>query len=70
MKFCIAVLLWCVLLVICWPIALVALVLIPFVWVLSIPFRFLFVVVEALFSFVKAVLFLPSRILGGRPFRA
>lgn len=70
MKFCIAILLWCILLAICWPLAVLAIVLIPFFWLLSIPFRFLYVVVEALFSFVKAVLFLPARMLGGRPSRA
>lgn len=65
MKLCIAVLLWCILLAICWPLAVLAVALIPIVWLLSIPFRFLFVVVEALFSLVKALLYLPGRVLGG-----
>lgn len=69
MKLCIAVLLWCLLLAVCWPLALLAIVLIPVVWLLSLPFRFLYVVVEALFSLVKALLFLPARVFGVRPAR-
>jgi hypothetical protein len=58
---------WCLLLVLCWPLAVVAIVLWPFLWLLSIPFRILGVVVEALLAFIKALLLLPARILGGRP---
>ncbi len=57
---------WCILLVLAWPLALLALVLAPVVWLLSIPFRLFGVVLEALFAFVKAVLFLPARLLGHR----
>jgi len=59
-------LMWCLLLVLAWPLALVALVVLPVVWILSIPFRILGVVVEALLAFVRAVLFLPARLLGYR----
>lgn len=57
-------LLWCLLLVICWPIALLALVLAPLVWLIALPFRLLGVCVTATFAFIKAVLFLPARLLG------
>ena len=50
----------------CWPVALLAALLLPVVWVLSIPFRFLAVVVHAVFALVKTLLFLPARILGYR----
>jgi hypothetical protein len=56
----------CILWVFCWPLAVLALVALPFIWLLSLPFRFLWVVVEALFAFVRAVLFLPARLLGLR----
>lgn len=69
MKFCLSIILWCILLALCWPLALLAIVLIPVVWLLSIPFRFLYAVVEALLAFVRGVLLLPSRLLGGRSAR-
>ncbi len=56
--------------VLCWPLLLVALVLFPIVWLLSIPFRVLGIVVEAMLAFIRALLFLPARLLGGRRFSA
>jgi hypothetical protein len=58
-------LLWLILLVLCWPLALLALVLYPMVWLLLLPFRLLGMAVEGVFSFLKALLFLPARILRG-----
>ena len=63
MKF-LTLLLWAFLLVLCWPVALLLLVLWPLLWVLSIPFRVVGIVLEALLRLVKAILFLPARILG------
>lgn len=60
-------LLWLLLLVVCWPLALLALVLWPVVWLLSLPFRLVGIVVDGLFGFLRAVLTLPSRVLGARP---
>lgn len=59
-------LLWFLLLVLCWPVALLLLVLWPVLWLLSIPFRIVGAVVEALLAFVRALLFLPARVLGHR----
>ena len=59
-------LLWLLLLVVCWPLALVALVAYPFLWLLSIPFRIVGGVLEGLVELVRALLFLPARLLGGR----
>lgn len=55
---------WCLLLVVCWPLALLALVLAPLVWLIALPFRLLGVCVGATFAFVKALLYLPARLLG------
>jgi hypothetical protein len=65
MKTLLVLLLWSVLLALCWPLALLILVLWPILWLLSIPFRIVAVVMEALLAFVKALLFLPARLLGG-----
>lgn len=67
MKALLTLLLWAILLALCWPLALLVLILWPFFWLLSIPFRIVATVMEALLSFVKALLFLPARILGGGP---
>jgi uncharacterized membrane protein YvlD (DUF360 family) len=58
---------WCLLFVLSWPLALLALVLAPLVWLLSLPLRLLGITVGAVFSLIRAVLFLPARLLGGRP---
>jgi len=57
---------WCILFVLCWPIALLALLLWPVVWLLSLPFRLVGITFEALFALLRAILFLPARILGYR----
>ncbi len=59
-------LLWCVLLVVCWPLALLALVLYPLVWLLLLPFRIVGIAVEGVLELVKAIIFLPARMLRGR----
>ncbi|MDB5988411.1 MAG: hypothetical protein JWR16_3464 [Nevskia sp.] len=56
---------WCILFVLCWPLALLALILAPFVWLLSLPLRLLGITFDAVFALLKAVLFLPARLLGG-----
>lgn len=58
-------LLWLLLFVLCWPLALLALVLWPIVWLISLPFRLIGLSVEALFAALRALLFLPARLLGG-----
>ena len=54
---------WCILFVLCWPLALLALFLAPIVWLISIPFRIVGITFEAVFALLKAILFLPARIL-------
>ena len=57
---------WCVLFALCWPIALLALLLMPVLWLVSLPFRLIGITFEAAFALIRAVLFLPARLLGGR----
>lgn len=64
MKSLLVMVAWCLLFVLCWPLALLALVLWPLVWVLSLPFRLLAISLDAVFALLKAVLFLPARLLG------
>ena len=59
-------LLWCILLVMCWPLALIALVLYPLVWLVLLPFRIVGIGVGGALEFVKAIIFLPTRVLRGR----
>jgi hypothetical protein len=57
---------WCLLLVLCWPLAILAIVLLPLVWLLSLPFRMVAISFDAIFALIRAILFLPARILGYR----
>ena len=66
MKTLMILLLWAILLVLCWPVALLAVILWPIVCLLSIPFRVVGTVMEAFLAMVKAILFLPARVLGYR----
>ncbi|MCV2422994.1 hypothetical protein [Paucibacter sp. DJ2R-2] len=59
-------LLWLILLILCWPLALLALMLWPLVWLISLPFRLIGISVEAVFALLRALLFLPARLLGYR----
>jgi hypothetical protein len=54
---------WCILFVLCWPLALLAAILLPIVWLGSLPLRLVGITVEAVIAFVRAVLFLPVRLL-------
>jgi hypothetical protein len=59
-------LLWCLLFVLSWPLALLALLLWPVVWLLTLPLRLVGIGVGAVFALVRAVLYLPARLLGQR----
>lgn len=56
---------WLVLLIVCWPLALLALVLYPLIWILSIPFRLVGITLDGVFALLKAIFFLPARVLAG-----
>ncbi|HKV91116.1 MAG TPA: hypothetical protein VJW20_01060 [Candidatus Angelobacter sp.] len=59
-------LLWCILLVLCWPLALLAIVLYPLVWLILLPFRIVGIAVGGVLEFLRAIILLPARALGGR----
>jgi hypothetical protein len=58
-------LLWCILLFFCWPLALLFLILYPIVWLILLPFRILGFAVEGVLELIKAIIFLPARVLAG-----
>ncbi|HUL52205.1 MAG TPA: hypothetical protein VLT83_02230 [Opitutaceae bacterium] len=66
MKLILLLVAWCILLVVCWPVAVLLLVVAPLLWLLAIPFRFALLCVEAVFALLRALLFLPVRLLGGK----
>lgn len=57
---------WCILFVLAWPVAVLALLLFPVVWLLSLPFRLIGITLDAAFALLRAILFLPARVLGYR----
>lgn len=59
-------LLWLLLLLFCWPLALMALVVYPIVWLFLLPFRLVGIAVDGVFSLLKAIILLPSTVLGRR----
>ncbi len=70
MKMLLLVIGWCLLFVLCWPLAVLALVLFPLLWLISLPLRLIGISVEAVFDLLRAVLFLPARLLGFRKDRS
>jgi hypothetical protein len=58
-------LLWCLLFVVCWPLALLALIVYPIVWLISLPFRLVGIAVGGVFDLLRAIIFLPARVLRG-----
>jgi hypothetical protein len=65
-KLFLSLLLWLLLFAVAWPLAIAVLVLFPLVWLIALPFRVAGVVLSATFALVKAILFLPARLLGAR----
>ena len=57
---------WFILLTVSWPLAMLALVVWPLVWLISLPLALVGIGVGATFALIKAILYLPARILGYR----
>ena len=57
--------LWVILLILCWPLALLAIVIYPIVWLILLPFRLVGIAVGGVFAFLRALVMLPARVLGG-----
>jgi hypothetical protein len=64
MRFLIVLLLFGILAFLCLPFALLLILIWPILWLLSIPFRLFGMIVEAILALVRAILFLPARMLG------
>lgn len=64
MKIFATFLIWCFLFLLCWPLAILALFIFPIVWLVLLPFRLAYLAVEAALSLLRAILLLPSRLLG------
>jgi hypothetical protein len=67
MKTLILFIAWCILFVLAWPLAILALILFPIIWLLLLPFRLIGIAVGGVLALVKAIVFLPARILGYKP---
>jgi len=66
MRLFFGVIIWVVLFLV-WPLAAIAvLVAYPIAWLICLPLRLIGLCVNAVFAFLKAVLFLPARLLGAR----
>jgi len=60
-------LLWLILLFLCWPLAVFAILAYPVVWLLLLPFKAVGIAFEGVFNLFRAVISIPSRLLGYRP---
>jgi hypothetical protein len=67
MKILILFICWCILFVLCAPLALLALVLLPIVWLVSLPLRLFGIAIDAVFTLIRTLLFLPARLFGWKP---
>ncbi|MAT56718.1 MAG: hypothetical protein CMF23_01945 [Ignavibacteriae bacterium] len=54
---------WILLAMICFPLALLTLILYPIVWLLLIPFKIIGFTVDSVLELVKALFYLPSRLV-------
>lgn len=54
---------WILLFIFCWPLAILAILLFPIIWLLMLPFRLIGITVDGVFSLLKAIIFLPARVI-------
>lgn len=66
MKVLLLVVGWFALFALSWPLAVLALVVAPLVWLISLPLALVGIGVGAVLALLKAILYLPARILGYR----
>jgi hypothetical protein len=64
MRSIIAILLWCILLMMCWPLAIALIFILPILWLLLLPFRIVGLTISLIFEFIGAVLMFPFRVFG------
>jgi hypothetical protein len=63
MKTLIALILWCILLVMCWPLALLLIVLLPLLWLVLLPFTIIGLTLGVVFKLISAILLFPFRVV-------
>ena len=63
MRFILAALLWCILLVLCWPLAFVLLFLLPILWLITLPFRIVGFTLDIVFQLIRGILLFPFRLV-------
>jgi len=64
MRTLLAILLWCILFVMCWPLALAMIVLFPLLWLILLPFKIVGFTLDLVFQLIKTVILFPFRIVG------
>jgi len=63
MRLFLALLLWCILFVLCWPLALLMLFVFPVLWLILLPFRIVGITLEWVFKLIGALLLFPFSVL-------
>jgi hypothetical protein len=63
MKTLIALLLWCILFVICWPLAIILIIILPLIWLIMLPFKIVGLTLELVFKLITGILTFPFRML-------
>ncbi len=63
MRTLIALILWCILFVMCWPLALVLLFILPLLWLILLPLRLVGFTLELIFKIISGILLFPFRAL-------
>jgi hypothetical protein len=63
MRTFLAIVLWCILLVICWPLAIIILFLFPLLWLILLPFRIVGLTIGLVFKLIGEILSFPFRVL-------
>lgn len=66
MNLVLLVLAWLLLLVFAWPLAIAAMLLFPLALLIALPLGLAWILVGAILALVKALLYLPARVLGYR----
>lgn len=63
MKTLIALILWCILFVLCWPLALAMIFVLPIIWLILLPFRIIGFTLEIVFKLIGAILLFPFKMI-------
>ena len=63
MKTLIAILLWCILFILCWPLAIVLLFIFPLIWLILLPFTIVGFTLGLVLKIIGAILLFPFRVV-------